>query len=143
MPLSAGKSPNPTSDVVNEHKDGNFVLGRPEEESFGNQERTKTSILCSKSQKTGVPDRKSAQKPQFCARKARKRGSRRPKKHKNPDFVLEKPENGGSEGQKRTKTSILCSGREEIGIGKRNRRDVYPSCKSPRTLLKRKYLITK
>ena len=45
--------------------------------------------------------------------------------HKNPDFVLETPENRGSEGQKRTKTSILCSGREEIGIGKHNRKDAY------------------
>ena len=31
---------------------------------------TKTSILCSESLKTGVPDTKSAQKPRFCARKA-------------------------------------------------------------------------
>ena len=38
--------------------------------------------------------------------------------HKNPDFVLEKPKNGGPEGQKSTKTSILCSKREVIGIGK-------------------------
>ena len=52
--------------------------------------------------------------------------------HKNADFVLETPENEGFEGQKRTKTSILCSGgrgsapgREEFGIGKRNRRDAY------------------
>ena len=59
---------------------------------------TKTSILCSKCPKTGVPNPKSAQKPRFCARTARKRGLRRPKKHKNPDFVLEKPENEGSEG---------------------------------------------
>ena len=67
----------------------------------------------------------SAQKPRFCARKARKRGLRRPKKHKNPDFVLEMPENEGSEAEKRTKTPILCSGREGIGIGKHNRRDAY------------------
>ena len=59
-----------------------------------------------------------AQKPRFCARTARKRGSWRPKKHKNIDFVLEMPEYEGSEGQKSTKTSILCSGRGGIGIGK-------------------------
>ena len=92
----------------------------------------------------------SAQKCRFCARNARKRGSRRPKKHKNLDFVLEMPGNEGFRPQKRTKTPILCSGRlglapgrEIIGIGKHNRRDVYPSCKSPRTLPKYKYLITK
>ena len=54
------------------------------------------------------------------------------KAHKNADFVLEKPENGGPEGKKRTKTSILCSGRrglalgrKEMSIGKHNRRDAY------------------
>ena len=62
-----------------------------------------------------------AQKCRLCARNARKRGSRRPNKHKYPDFVLEMPENGGSEGKKRTKMPILCSGREVIGVGKRNR----------------------
>ena len=41
--------------------------------------------------------------------------------HKNPDFVLEKPENEGSEAQKSTKTPVLCSGREVIGIGNSNR----------------------
>ena len=71
MPLSAGKSPNPTSNLVNEHKNGNFVLGRPEKESFGNQKRTKTSILCSKLPKMRVPKGKSAQKPRFCAREER------------------------------------------------------------------------
>ena len=38
---------------------------------------------------------------------------------------------------------IGAPGREIIGIGKRNRRDVYPSSKSPRTLPKYKYLITR
>ena len=49
---------------------------------------TKTSILCSKSLKTGVPEGKSAQKPRICARKARKWGFQTPKAHKNPVFVL-------------------------------------------------------
>ena len=96
------------------------------------QKRTKTSILCSKRPKTRVPEGKSAQKPQFCARNARKQGFQRPKKHKNPNFVLETPKNRGSEGQKSTKMEFLCSGggelapgREEIGIGKHNRRDAY------------------
>ena len=71
--------------------------------------RTKTSILCSKCPKTGVPEAKSAQKPRFCAQKARKQGFQTAKAHKNPNFVLEMPENGGLEGQKSTKTSILCS----------------------------------
>ena len=75
MPLSAGKSPNPTSNLVNEHKNGNFVLGRPEKESFGNQKRTKTSILCSKLPKMRVPKGKSAQKPRFCAREVGKLAS--------------------------------------------------------------------
>ena len=65
------------------------------------------------------------QKPRFCARNARKRGFRRPKTHKNLDFVLEMPEIGGPEGKKRTKKPFLCSRREEIGIGKHNRRDAY------------------
>ena len=36
----------------------------------------------------GVPDPKSAQKPQFRARKTRKRGYETKKKHKNGIFVL-------------------------------------------------------
>ena len=54
------------------------------------QKSTKTPILCSKSQKTRVPEAKKAQKPRFCARKARKQGFLTPKAHKNPDFVLGK-----------------------------------------------------
>ena len=96
-----------------EHKNSDFVLGKPENGGVRGQKRTKTSILCSKSPKTGVPKGKSAQKPRFCAREARKRGFQRQKAHKNPDFVLEKPENEGFGGQKRTKTSILCPGKPE------------------------------
>ena len=70
----------------------------PENGGFGGQKRTKTSILCSKTLKTGVPKAKKAQKPQFCARKDR-------------DWH-----------------------REEQPL---------PSCKSPRTLQKYKYLITR
>ena len=87
---------------------------------------TKTPILCSKCLKMGVPKAKSAQKPRFCARNARKRGFRSQKKHKNPDFVL---------------------GKKGIGSGKRRywhrEAQPLPSCKSPRTLPKCKYLITK
>ena len=39
--------------------------------------------------------------------------------HKNLNFVLEMPENEGSEAKKRAKMAILCSGEQEIGIGKR------------------------
>ena len=92
------------------HKNLDFVLERLENGGLGGKKSTKTSILCSKGPKTGVPDPKSAQKCQFCARNAGKWGFRRPKKHKNPDFVLEKPENGGHRGQKRTKMPFLCSG---------------------------------
>ena len=60
-----------------------------------------------------------AQKNRFCARNARKRGFRRSKAHKNLDFVLESPENEGSEGKKRTKTSILCSGRRGLALGRK------------------------
>ena len=77
---------------------------------------TKTSILCSKAPKLGVPKAKSAQNCRFCARNALKLGFRRPKKHKNLDFVLEMPENGGSRGQKSTKNPILCSKRLKIGV---------------------------
>ena len=87
--------------------------------------------------------------------------------HKNPDFVLETPENGGFRHQKRTKTSILCSKRPKTRVpkakahknpdfvlekkGERHRKrrnwhreaQPWPSCKSPRTLLNCKYLITR
>ena len=52
-----------------EHKNAVFVLEMPENEGSKPQKRTKTSILCSKSLKTRVPDPKKAQKPRFCARK--------------------------------------------------------------------------
>ena len=80
--------------------------------------------------------------------------------HKNADFVLETPENRGSGGQKRTKTPILCSKCPKMRVPDpkkaqkprfcaRKDRDwhweeqPWPSCKSPRTLLKYKYLITR
>ncbi len=76
------------------HKNLDFVLEMPENGGSEGQKSTKTPILCSKWPKMRVPDGKSAQKLQFCARKARKRGFRRPKKHKNADFVLGKKGNG-------------------------------------------------
>ena len=81
-----------------EHKNADFVLVKPENVGSEGKKRTKTSILCSKCLKTGVPKAKKAQKPRFCARKPRKRGFQRVKAHKNVDFVLEKPENEGFEG---------------------------------------------
>ena len=72
------------------HKNLDFVLERPENGGSGGQKRTKTSILCSKSPKTRVPNPKKAQKPRFCARKARKQGFQTQIKHKKPDFVLGK-----------------------------------------------------
>ena len=61
--------------------------------------------------------------------------------------MLETPENKGFRGKKRTKMPILCSGREEFGTGKRGNwlreEQPWPSCKSPRTLQKRKYHITR
>ena len=92
---------------LREHKNGDFVLEKPENRGSRPQKRTKTSILCSKTLKTGVPKPKSAQKPRFCARNARKWGFRTAKAHKNADFVLWKKGNGIE--------------REEIGIGKHNR----------------------
>ena len=50
------------------HKNPDFVLEKPENKGSKPQKRTKTSILCSKCPKTRVPNPKSAQKPQFCAR---------------------------------------------------------------------------
>ena len=70
------------------HKNPDFVLERAENEGSEGKKRTKTSISCSKSPKTGVPKAKSAQKPRFCARKRRKRGAEAKKKHKNAVFVL-------------------------------------------------------
>ena len=48
MPLSAGKSPNPTSILVNEHKNPDFVLEMPENGGPEGQKRTKMSFMCSK-----------------------------------------------------------------------------------------------
>ena len=50
------------------HKNGDFVLERPENGGSEGQKSTKTSILCSKGRKMGVLDPKSAQKNRFCAR---------------------------------------------------------------------------
>ena len=50
------------------HKNLDFVLEMPENVGSGGQKSTKTSILCSKCPKTGVPKDKKAQKPRFCAR---------------------------------------------------------------------------
>ena len=51
-----------------EHKNADFVLEKAENVGFEWQKRTKTSILCLKGPKIGVPKAKSAQKPRFCAR---------------------------------------------------------------------------
>ena len=111
---------------VKAHKNPDFVLKTPENRGSEAKKSTKTQILCSKSPKMGVPKGKSAQKPRFCAQNARKWGFREPKKHKNPDFVL---------------------GKKGIGSGKRKywhrKAQPLPSCKSPRTLPKCKYLITR
>ncbi len=74
-PLSAGKSPKPTSNLVNEHKNLDFVLEMPENGGPEGQKRTKMPFMCSKCPKTGVPDPKSAQKPRFCAREVGKLAS--------------------------------------------------------------------
>ena len=50
------------------HKNLDFVLETPENEGSEGQKSTKTSILCSKRPKTGVPKAKKAQKWSFCAR---------------------------------------------------------------------------
>ena len=53
------------------HKNPDFVLEMPENGGFEGKKRTKTSILCSKCPKLGVPKGKSAQKCRFCAREER------------------------------------------------------------------------
>ena len=50
------------------HKNPDFVLETPENGGSKASKRTKTSILCSKCPKTGLPDPKSAQKCRFCGR---------------------------------------------------------------------------
>ena len=52
---------------LHEHKNANFVLEKPENGGFGSQKRTKISILCSKSLKSGVLEGKIVQKVDFCA----------------------------------------------------------------------------
>ena len=93
-----------------------FCAQNARKRGFRSQKSTKTTILCSKRPKMGVPEAKKAQKPRFCARNTRKRGFQRAKAHKNADFVLEMPENEGSEAQKSTKTSILCSKSPKTGV---------------------------
>ena len=85
---------------LKKHKNFDFVLEKPENEGSEGQKSTKTSILCSKSPKMGVPKGKKAQKPRLCARNARKRGFRMAKAHKNIDFVLGKRGNWHRETQK-------------------------------------------
>ena len=63
-PVTPGRRP--SRGPTKAHKNADFVLEKPENGGPEGKKRTKTPILCSKSQKTGVPDRKSAQKPQFC-----------------------------------------------------------------------------
>ena len=63
--------------------------------------------------------------------------------HKIEVFVRFYPPKPPFSGISSTKSAFLCSRGGESGIRKRNRGDAYPSCKSPRTLQKRKYLITK
>ena len=60
---------------LHEHKNANFVLGKPENGGSEGQKSTKTSILCSKCPKTGVLKAKSAQKCRFCAREVGKLAS--------------------------------------------------------------------
>ena len=83
---------------LREHKNGDFVLEKPENRGSEGQKSTKTSILCSKCPKMGVSDGKSAQKPQFCTREDVRGGT-------------------GKAGIGTVKT--------RIAIGKRNRGEVY------------------
>ena len=78
------------------HKNPDFVLEMPENEGFGGQKRTKTSILCSEGAKTREISPFLTQKSPFCARNARKWGSRRQKAHKNHDFVLGRSAESGT-----------------------------------------------
>ena len=63
--------------------------------------------------------------------------------HKIRVFVRFWPPTPPFSGLPSTKSAFLCSRGGESGIRKRNRGDAYPSCKSPRTLPKCKYLIAK
>ena len=58
----------PSRGPTKAHKNPDFVLESAENGGFEGQKSTKTSILCSKCQKTGVQEGKKAQKPRFCAR---------------------------------------------------------------------------
>ena len=124
------------------------------------QKRTKTPILCSEGAKTREISPFLTQKCRFCARKARKRGFRRQKAHKNPDFVLGMGQNLGKVAISDTKKPFLCSKSPKMGVpkGKSAQKCRFcargdwdwlreaqplPSCKSPRTLPKCKYLITR
>ena len=53
------------------HKNADFVLEMPENEGFGGEKRTKTSILCSEGAKTREISPFLTQKCRFCAREER------------------------------------------------------------------------
>ena len=105
-----------------EHKIGIFVRFLPLEPPFSGISSTKSGFLCAF----------TLRPPVF-----------RPSEHKIEVFVSEMAIFPWIYPLPSTKSAFLCSRGGESGIRKRNRGDAYPSCKSPRTLPKFKYLITK
>ena len=93
-----------------EHKNADFVLEMPENEGSKPQKRTKTSILCSKSLKTGVSN---------------------PQKHKNPDFVLGKVDRRAWVQQQANAKSIGKK-KESCGPPKRSIEKKKESCEPPK-----------
>ena len=126
-----------------EHKIRVFVRFYPPKPPFSGLPSTKSRFLCQKWQffPGFAPFR--AQNPHFCALFAFGPPIFRHFEHKIEVFVRFCPPNPPFFSISSTKSAFLCSRGGESGIRKRNRGDAYPSCKSPRTLPKCKYLITK
>ena len=104
------------------------------------------AVICRKAM-VALPDAtfpsSRAQNRGFCALLPFEPPIFRPSEHKIEVFVSEMAIFPWICPLPSTKSAFLCSRGGESGIRKRNRGDAYPSCKSPRTLPKCKYLIAK
>ena len=119
------------------------MLFWPSRPPFSGISSTKSGFLCQKRRYFLGFGSSRAQKRHFCALLAFGTPIFRPFEHKIEVFVSEMAIFPWICPLPSTKSAFLCSRGGESGIRKRNRGDAYPSCKSPRTLPKCKYLIAK
>ena len=116
---------------------------KPSEPSISGFSSTKSAFLCAFCLRNPRFGAFRAQNRDFCALLPSETPIFRHFEHKIGIFVSETAIFPWFWPLPSTKSAFLCSRGGESGIRKRNRGDAYPSCKSPRTLPKCKYLITK